>query len=114
MTALLVMFLLSQSADAGKQVTLEGEAAVSGALNLRRVHITNRSKRAWHRCDVRLPDGKRYLIAELGPGDEEGVMLTKFEDDSAQGKPWAGGVTVTCVEGTGRFAVSGKPPFSDR
>ena len=86
---------------------LEGAVTITGAGEGRRVIIKNRSNRNWHSCDVRLPNGKHYFIGDLDEGDDEGVMLFRFDYDRTIPEPARmEGITVVCREGTGRFPIS--------
>ena len=86
---------------------LDGLVTITGAGQGRRVIIKNRSPRDWHNCDVRLPNGKHYWIGDLDAGDDEGVMLFRFDYDRTIPEPARmEGITVVCREGTGRFPIS--------
>ncbi len=85
---------------------LDGQVTVIGAGAGRRVIIRNRANRDWHNCDVRLPSGKHYRIGDLDEGEEDGVMMFRFDYDGAVQEPRAEGITVICREGTGHFQIS--------
>ena len=74
--------------------------------DLRRVVIYNTSNRRWHDCDIRLPNNRHYRIGDLDRGDQDGVMLFRFEYDGSPAWPAFNGVTVVCREGVGRFPLS--------
>lgn len=87
--------------------TLDGFVTITGADRGRRVIIKNRSNRDWHNCDVRLADGRHYWIGDLDTGDDEGVMLFRFEHDGPPPtQPLFEGVAVMCREGAGKFPIS--------
>jgi hypothetical protein len=86
---------------------LDGQVTMTGAGSGRRVIIKNRSNRDWHNCDVRLPNGKHYWIGDLDAGDDEGVMLFRFDYERGAPIPQpTEGVAVVCREGMGRFPIS--------
>ncbi len=86
---------------------LDGAVRITGEGAGRRVIIKNQSNRDWHNCDVRLPNGKHYWIGDLDEGDDDGVMLFRFDyDRGAPPQPRMEGITVVCREGTGRFPIS--------
>lgn len=86
--------------------SLEGRASMTGVGDMRRILIKNSSTRDWHGCDVRLANGKHYWIGDLDAGDEDGIMLFRFELDKSPPVPKFEGVTVLCREGVGRFPIS--------
>ena len=92
----------------GKQgAWLDGQVTMTGAGKGRRVIVKNRSRRDWHNCDVRLPNGKHYYIGDLDEGDDDGVMLFRFDyDTTGPEQPRMEGITVVCREGVGRFPIS--------
>lgn len=87
--------------------TLDGHVTINGIDKGRRVIIRNRSNRDWHNCDVRLADGRHYWIGDLDAGDDDGVMLFRFEHDGPPPlQPLFEGIAVTCREGAGKFPIS--------
>ncbi len=90
-----------------KGMWLDGQVKITGVSEGRRVVIKNRSNRDWHNCDVRLPNGKHYYIGNLDEGEDDGVMLFRFEyERGVAPPPPTEGITVLCREGTGRFPIS--------
>jgi len=98
----------SQPAAAGQQgAWLDGTVRLTGDGARRRVVVLNKSNRDWHNCDVRLPNGKHYVIGDLDEGADDGVMLFRFEwDRGTPPPPQTDSITVTCREGVGRFPIS--------
>lgn len=91
----------------GQGPGLDGHVAITGVDKARRVIIQNRSNRDWHNCDVRLPNGKHYWIGDLDEGDDEGVMLFRFDHDrNGPVQPAGEGIVVVCREGAARFPIS--------
>ena len=86
---------------------LDGEVTMIGAGQGRRIIVKNKSNRDWHNCDVRLPNGKHYWIGDLDAGDDDGVMLFRFDFDRTGPIPQpAEGVGIVCREGSGRYPIS--------
>jgi hypothetical protein len=82
---------------------LKGGAESTGIGDLRRITLTNSGATRWSNCEVRLPSGARYRMAELRPHEVEGIMFFRFE----QGGPPSGvpfdSVLVRCAEGESTF-----------
>jgi hypothetical protein len=84
---------------------LNGRVTISaGALEARRVIVSNQDSFDWHGCKVILPDGRAYLLTELRSYSEDGIMMFRFEVGEALRDP-QGLVTIRCQEGEGRYAV---------
>lgn len=97
----------TRSQPGGQGAWLDGQVTITGYGEGRRVIIKNRSTLDWHNCDVRLPNGKHYFIGDLDAGDDDGVMLFRFDHDrNAPPLPKMEGISVVCREGTGRFPIS--------
>ena len=92
------------SAPAG--AGLVGHAAINGFGPAKRVTLANDSKINWTKCDVRLPDNRRYQLAMLKAGDSEGISLPNFHQDGTQYDKPLDSVSVTCAEGSARFNFS--------
>jgi hypothetical protein len=91
------------SAAGGRR--LNGRVSISaGALEARRVIISNQDSFDWHGCKVILPDGRAYSMSELRSYSEDGIMMFRFEVGEALRDP-QGLVTIRCQEGEGRYAV---------
>jgi hypothetical protein len=85
---------------------LKGHATINGIGPAKRISLSNDSKIDWSKCDVRLPDNRRYQLATLKAGDSEGISLPHFaQDGTAYDKP-LDSVSVTCTEGSARFNFS--------
>ncbi len=86
---------------------LDGTVRITGDGARRRLLVVNKSNRDWHNCDVKLPNGKHYNIGDLDEGEDDGVMLFRFEWDRRVPPPApTDAITVTCREGTGRFPIN--------
>ena len=84
----------------------QGRVTANGAGNMRRIVIYNTSSVDWHDCDVRLPNNRHYRIGDLDGGDDDGVLLFRFEYDSTPAWPATNAVRVICREGMSLFPVS--------
>jgi hypothetical protein len=76
----------------------------AGALDARRVMISNLDSYDWHNCKVVLPDGRDYTMSELAAHQDEGIMMFRFESGAALRDP-QGLVAIRCSEGDGRFVA---------
>jgi hypothetical protein len=90
---------------AGSQRVLTG-GIVLGSGVFKKVHIYNRSDFAWHGCELRLPNRTYYRYEaddEISAGEADGILFTKFKDDSRPEDPQAahGWALVRCKEGAG-------------
>jgi hypothetical protein len=90
--------------NAGK--ILNGRVSVTGgALDARRVIVTNADSFDWHGCDVVLPDGRSFRLGHLDAGTDDGIMMFRFELLGQPRDPQNLAV-VHCAEGEGRFAMT--------
>jgi hypothetical protein len=85
---------------------LIGYATANGAGDLRRIVVYNNSPTDWHDCDVRLPNNRHFRMGDLEHGENDGVMLFRFDYDGAPPWPPFNGVTLVCREGVGRFNLT--------
>ncbi|HZI09493.1 MAG TPA: hypothetical protein VE153_03820, partial [Myxococcus sp.] len=86
---------------------LQGRADVSGFGPVRRVIIYNREQRPWTRCELRLPNNRRFSLDKLAAGDQLAIALVKFRQDGpGQDLPltW---VSITCEQGRAKLSLRG-------
>jgi serine/threonine-protein kinase len=84
---------------------LRGKAELSGFGPVRRVIVYNREQRPWTKCELRLPNNKRYLLDKLDAGDQNAIAMVKFRQDGVERDLELKSLTVTCAEGTARFKM---------
>ena len=94
------------SLDGGAAGGLFGEASVAGLGPMKRITVYNRSKLDWHRCEVRLPNNRRFKLGNLQAESSEGILWFRFEADGEERDVPLDSVTVRCSEGAGRFVFS--------
>jgi hypothetical protein len=78
----------------------EHSIQVHASMSLQRLYLRNDGKVPLHKCELRLPDNRHYVVTEpLAPQDEEAVMLFRFSQDGLPMDRPLDYVLVKCVEG---------------
>jgi hypothetical protein len=90
------------SAPAG----LVGHATIMGFGPAKRITVVNDSKTNWTKCDLRLPNNKRYQLAKLNAGDQEAISLPNFHQDGTEYDKPLDSISVNCAEGGAKFNFS--------
>ncbi len=90
---------------AGNYRELKG-GIVLGSGVFKKVHIYNRTDFDWHGCELRLPNKMFFRYEpddQIAAGESDGIMFTKFKDDTRPEDPQAshGWALVRCKEGAG-------------
>ncbi|MFT3840067.1 MAG: hypothetical protein QM723_23975 [Myxococcaceae bacterium] len=85
---------------------LVGHATIMGFGPAKRITVVNDSKTNWTKCDLRLPNNKRYQLAKLNAGDQEAISLPNFHQDGTEFDKPLDSLSVTCAEGAAKFNFS--------
>ncbi len=96
----------SGAAPSGGGGGLSGHATIMGFGPAKRITLHNDGKINWTRCDLRLPNNKRYQLAKLNAGDSEAISLPNFNQDGVELDKPLDSLSVTCAEGAARFNFS--------
>ncbi|HZI13930.1 MAG TPA: hypothetical protein VE153_26415 [Myxococcus sp.] len=96
----------ADTATSKVSTSLRGRASASGVAKLRRITVYNDSGVTWRNCDVRLPNNKRYILAQLAPRSSEGIMLFRFNQDGVERDIPTTYVDVRCSNGEARFPLA--------
>ncbi len=86
---------------------LQGRADVSGFGPVRRVIIYNREQRPWTKCELRLPNNRRYIQDKLDAGDQQAIALVKFRQDGPEVDLPPTWVSITCEQGYAKLSLRG-------
>ena len=81
-------------------VPLKGKANM-GAFN--RLYLTNSNDFNWTKCELRLPNNKRYTLGPLAAQAEDTVNLGRFVQDGVETEVEVNFVNVKCAEGSAKF-----------
>jgi len=65
---------------------LEGTAELGGVGPFRGLRLKNKTGFRWTQCDIRLPDGRRYLLKKLDPDESERTALGRFKNPDRDGR----------------------------
>ncbi len=84
---------------------LVGQGGISGMGPFRRLTLYNGGEFNWTKCELRLPDNRRYELASLEARSSDGIMLRKFTQDGTEVDAAVTYVQVKCTEGSARFSL---------
>jgi hypothetical protein len=73
---------------------------IHAVLSLQRLYLHNDGKLPLHKCELRLPDNRHYYMSDgLAAGDQEAIMLFRFNQDGTPLDRPLDSLKVKCDEG---------------
>ena len=85
---------------------LKGHAVLGGIGPAKRITVYNDGTTKWTNCEVRLPNNRHYKMAQLNAADQDGIMITRFDQDGTELDRPLDGVMVRCDQGASHFNFS--------